>query len=81
MSKSIEDQFEEVCDRIETEFRGDVQILANKDYRGRWHIDVQEVEDPDDPEDEGGVEEGWSTIRVGIFDGLEEATNWLNNYY
>jgi hypothetical protein len=79
VSKSIEDQFEDICLRIEKGFMGDVQILVGEDYRNYLHVDVQEIEDPDDEEE--GCESGWSTINAGIFDNHKEAIIWLNQHY
>lgn len=84
MTLSIVDEFDLVADRIEAQLHGDVRILCDKDYKGHFHVEVQEIGELGDIDDYGWDacdDEGWFTINAGVFESLEEAKIWLEMNY
>lgn len=80
MTEEIAEEFDALCDKIEKSLHNDIRILSDRDYKGLWHIDVQEIGDSDD-EEEDWWEEGWFTINSGVFENLKGAIIWLNQCY
>lgn len=78
-----EDNFNLVADRIEAQLHGDVRILIDRDYKGEFHVEVQEIAD-DDEEDgwENITSDGWFTIneKRGL-KSYDEAAQWLESQY
>lgn len=79
-----QENFDLVADRCEAQLHGEIRILADRDYKGIWHIEVQEIADEGD-EFEGGWEEidsdGFFTVERKKFEDLDEAAVWLYNRY
>lgn len=78
MSENLD--FDEIADAVEKKLHGDVRILCDRDYEGKWHIDVQEIAD-DDEEEEYVNDDGYFSIRTHVADNLEDAAKWLKQYY
>lgn len=79
-----EESFDIVCDQIEANPHGEIRILADQDFKGIWHIKVQEVADEGDEEEDGWEEidsDGFFTVECKKFEDLEEAAVWLHNRY
>lgn len=78
------DNFDLVADRCEAVCHGEIRILADKDYKGIWHIEVQEIAEDGDEFEEGWEEidsDGWFTVESKKFESLDEAAIWLHNRY
>lgn len=78
---SDEDNFNLVADRIEAEYRGDIRIIIESNYKGELHIEVQEVADEGDNW-EDITSDGWFTTNEKYhLKDYKEATDWLEKHY
>lgn len=68
--------------RCEAELHGEIRILADQDYKGICHIEVQEIADEGDEEEWEEINsDGFFTVERKKFDDLDEAAVWLHNRY
>lgn len=80
-----EDNFNHIADLIEAQLHGDVRILIDKDYKGEYHVEVQEIAEEGDEDDEGWeniTSDGWFTIneKRGL-KSYDAAAKWLEEQY
>lgn len=69
--KNAEEEFESVADQIESQYRGDIKISADKCYDGSYLLEVGEVSEDCDWPDE------YELIEIKRFETLEELTQHL----